>query len=108
VLAAIIYPFYLLRAFIQNQIKKKTPRQKPGRLKNQLIQTLSGDFVNKHECRSTTVAFITSCGNCEYFACWEASTLAANLNFDVDRDAKCTVVVCDSVAKQEVELTRLG
>jgi len=84
------------------QVKKNTP-ENPGCLKNQLIQALASDLVDDHECRSTTVAFVTSCRDGENTTSGEAIA-----SFNISRNGESTVAICNSVTQKEVGTSNHG
>jgi hypothetical protein len=75
------------------RLNKDTP-ENPGCLKNQWIQVLASDFVDDHECRSTTVAFVTSCRDGKNTTSGKAIT-----GFNVGCNSESTIAVCNSVTQ---------
>jgi hypothetical protein len=58
---------------------------------------LSSYLVNKDECRSTTVALVALSGDGKYLTSWESTTGTTDLDFQINSNLECAVVVCDRV-----------
>jgi len=84
------------------RLNKDTP-ENPGCLKNQWIQVLASDFVDHHECRSTTVAFVTSCRDGKNTTSGKAIT-----SLNVGCNGESSIAVCNSVTQKEVGTPNCG
>jgi hypothetical protein len=95
--------FLVLRVTPEEYTLKKDTPENPGCLKNQLIQALASDLVDDHECRSTTVAIVTSCRDGENTTSGEAIA-----SFNISRNGESTIAVCNSVTQKEVGTSNHG